>query len=796
MSKSAGLGQVRRSFQGKWQFPLLFCSIVLLAGVVVGMRPKRPVVTFEVYLKQIVALQKGGFYREAADLIGSLLGRERSDNETAQLHRHMARTIYLAEKKVSEHNEENLRRIIFNHRQATDGELLPTAGDLEQVARAYDWLGDGDQAVKHYRQTLALEPDRANRIRRRIIELLGLSQEVSPEQLIDQIDDLLAHSRDHLPDLMWGVERKVEVLVEEGRLADARGLIKSTRPALEETPLVGELDYLDGLTCFYAGDYDEAERRLRLLRNRLRPESELAAKTGWLLGSLDYRDGRPQYALSAFEDVLSSFAKGPYAAASKLGRAEALAALERYDEAAEAYAEVVALVESGAEGRLIDGAAVKTSLTSLHHSLCELDRLDEALRFVDLATKLVDAEEGAELSFYLGAISGLHEHLGRAARERASSVRQGSEGPSRQDLVGLAKGHFAAAAETLLRLAKVSALQEAVAADAEWRAAENFDLAGRTDRVVEVLEGFVGDRPLNSRTPRALFQLGQAYQASNRVEAAISSYRRLLQECPRTLAAFDSYVPLAQCFMAKGAEHYPQAEQVLLMVLEEDPTGPGFHTPRAPQFREALFRLGELYARQDKYEQAIWRLGDFLEYYPEDERDTRIRFMLAESYRRSGLALRDRSDEEVQVKVRGRLLEEFASRVRRASELYERVIAEYEQSGPESLAAKEALYLQLSYVYRADCYFDLGQYERAIELYEKAAYRYQGESLVLSAHIQIINCYYRLGQLDRAKRALERARWRLRQMPESLFGEVAAGRDRQWWREMLGWVGQSGVLDN
>ena len=253
MSKSAGLEQVRRSFRGKWQFPLLFCSIVLLAGVLFGMRSKRPVVSFEVYVKQIVALQKGGFYREAANFIGSLLGQERSDNETAQLHRHMARTIYLAEKKLSEHNEGNLRRIISNHRQATDADLLPTAGDLEQVARAYDWLGDGDQAVKHYRQTLALQPDRANHIRRRIIELLGLSREVSPEQLIDQIDELLAHSRDQLADLMWGVERKVEVLVEEGRLADARGLIKSTRPALEETPFLPELDYLDGLTCFYAG---------------------------------------------------------------------------------------------------------------------------------------------------------------------------------------------------------------------------------------------------------------------------------------------------------------------------------------------------------------------------------------------------------------------------------------------------------------------------------------------------------------------------------------------------------------
>jgi len=796
MSKSAGLEQVRRSFRGKWQFPLLFCSVVLLAGVLFGTRPKRPVVSFEVYLKQIVALEKGGFYREAADFIESLLGQERSDDERAQLHRQMARTIYLAEKKLSEHNAGNLRRIISNHRQASEGELLPTAGDVEQVARSYDWLGDSEQAIKEYRRVLALNPDGANGIRRRIVELVSCFPEVSPEQVIEEIDDLLAHSGDQLADLMWGVERKVELLVEEGRLADARGLIKSTRPAVEETPFVSELDYLEGLTCFYAGDYEEAERRLRSLRSRVQPESVLAAKSGWLLGSLDYRDGRPQRALSAFEDVLSSFARGPYAAASKLGRAEALAALERYDEAAEAYAEVVALVESGAEGRLIDGAAVKTSLVSLHQSLRELDRIDEALRFVELATKLVDRKKTAELSFYLRTISDLHEHLGREARERASSWTEGSDGQSSDELSELAKSHFAAAAETLLRLAKLNTLQNAVGADAEWRAAENFDLAGRTGRVVEVLERFVADRPANWRTPRALFQLGQAYQASNLVEDAISSYRRLLQEWPRTLAAFDSYVPLAQCFVAKGREYYPQAEQVLLMVLEEDPTGPGFHTPQAPQFREALLRLGELYARQDRHEQAISRLEDFLEYYPDDERAARIRFMLAESYRRSGLALRDRSDGEVQIKVRGRLVEEFGSRVRRAAELYSRVIAAYEQSGPESLGAKERLYLQLSYVYRADCYFDLGEYERAIELYEKAAYRYQGELVVLAAHIQIINCYYRLGQLDRAKRALERARWRLRQMPESLFDGVASSRDRQWWGEMLGWVGKSGVLDD
>jgi tetratricopeptide (TPR) repeat protein len=798
MSKFGGLGQLGRSIEGKWQLPLLFCSLGLLALALVTLHARQPEVPFEKYIAHIIALQKGGFYAEAAALIERLLAEGRSEDETAQLRRHMARTIYLGEGQGGAHRGDRAEAIVYNHREANEADLQPAASDLAQMARAYEWLGESEEAIAHYREALEVGPDQPNRIRRRIIELAGSLPGATGQDLMAEIDDLITHSQDLPEDLLWGVERKVELLVDGGRLEAARDLLAETRPKLAETALQPELDYLDALTSFHAGDYDQAERLLRSLRDSLDRRNELVAKSGWLLGRVDYQDARPLYALSAFEDVLGAFADGPYAAASKLGRAESLAALERYDEAAEGYAEVVELVERGGQGRLVDAVAVRASLTTLYQSLREAGRSDQALRFVELAARLVDPQDLSKTSMYLASVASIHEELGRKARAEADSLTQVEDSGSRRQLGEAAKSHFASAGKALLKLSQLNVSHEPTAADAAWRAAEDFDLAGQTARVIEVLTGFVADRPLNSRTPRALFRLGQAYQARHQLDAAIATYRRLLQEFPRTLAAFDSYVPLAQCFVAKGKQYYDQAEHVLLRVLEEDPTGPGFHTPRAPQFREALFKLGELYARRSSHEAAVSRLEDFLEYYPKDVRATRVRFMLAESYRGSGLQLRARSDAAAQIKLQEQLTEEFRTRVRKAATLYEQVIAEYEKSATELLQAKELLYLQLSHLYLADCYFDLGEYDQAIRLYEKAVYRYQDDPLVLPAYVQIVHSYYRLGDLHRAATALERARWRLRQMPLEQFSDPVLNKDeewwRQWWTETLSWMDGCGVL--
>jgi tetratricopeptide (TPR) repeat protein len=554
------------------------------------------------------------------------------------------------------------------------------------------------------------------------------------------------------------------------------------------------LDYLAALTDFYAGDYDEAEPLVRQLRARLSVSDELSAKAGWLLGRLDYQQDRPQYALSVFDDVLASFTAGPYVAGCMLGRAECLAALERYDEAGEAYEQVVALLERGRHGRLVDGAAVRTSLTGLYYDLRAQGRTVESLRFIKLALKLTSPQDLEKVTWYLGVVARLHEELARRARREADRLGGDTREAESAEHLAEAKQHFGEAANTWLDLAKANTLRDAIAEDAAWRAADDFDLAGETESVIEILGEFIVERPSSPRTPQARFRLGQAYQARNQLHSAIESYRLLVQKHPRTLSAFSAMVPLSQCFVALGADFYEQAEQVLLLVLEEDPSRPGLYTPEAPLFREALFRLGELYGHMDRHTDAISRLEDFLEYYPQDARRPQVQFMLADSYLKAGLALRARAGANVEFNAREALLGEFRRRLQEAANLYEQVIEAYGERGEDSLSAREQLYLRLGYLYRAECAFELGQYDQAIPLYEQAAYRYQNEPMSLSAYLQIINCYFRLGERHRARTALGRARWLLRRMPASDFAQQPRGIDRQRWQDVLAWVEDSGLL--
>jgi len=794
MSKPVGLGQLRQSLAGKWQVPLVACALVLLGVGLVRMRPDQQEVSFDTHVKGVEALMSGRFYTEAAELIKSLLEEERSDEEVAQLRRLMARTNFAAEQSSAEHHSDNAKRVIYNHSQATQRGLPPTAEDVGQVAVAYEWLGRPDKAVEQYRRALNLGPAQPNRIRRRLIELLGIMPEVSSDRVVAEIDALLTHCQDEPADLVWAVERKAELLLGQGRLDEARELLAGTRRRIADNSLAGQLDYLAALTDFHAGDYDEAERLVRQLRARLSVSDELSAKSGWLLGRLDYQQDRPQYALSAFDDVLASFASGPYVAACMLGRAECLAALERYDEAAEAYKEVVALLRRRRHGRLVDGAAVRTSLTGLYYDLRARERAVEALGFIELALRLADRQDLEKLTWYLGVVARLHEELARQARNQADQLGGEQHHAASANLLAEARQHFGEAAKTWLELAKVNTLRDAIAEDATWQAADDFDLAGETASVIEILSEFIVQRPSSPRTPRARFRLGQAYQAQNELHSAIEAYRTLVQKHPRTLSAFSAMVPLSQCFVALGPDRYEQAEQVLLLVLEEAPSKPGLYTPEAPLFREALFRLGELYGHMDRHTDAIARLEDFLEYYPQDARRPQVQFMLADSYLQAGLALRDQAGGDVEFSAREALLEEFRKRLQQAARLYEKVIEAYGAKPQDTLSAREQLYLRLGYLYRAECAFELGDYERAIPLYEQAAYRYQNEPLSLSAYLQIINCYYRLGESQRARTAVGRARWLLRRMSPAEFSQQPSGIDRQRWQDVLAWVEDSGLL--
>src|SRR5690606_6092236 len=98
-------------------------------------------------------------------------------------------------------------------------------------------------------------------------------------------------------------------------------------------------------------------------------------------------------------------------------------------------------------------------------------------------------------------------------------------------------------------------------------------------------------------------------------------------------------IPLADCFRETGAAD--KAEQTLLRIVTPRPGDSlALITPEAPEYRDALFRLGDLYIQAEQYEKAIARYEEALERYATDPRADVATFHLADSYRKSAARVR------------------------------------------------------------------------------------------------------------------------------------------------------------
>ncbi|GAG46170.1 unnamed protein product, partial [marine sediment metagenome] len=182
--------------------------------------------------------------------------------------------------------------------------------------------------------------------------------ETSPEQSSELLDRFLADVGDDRLDLaFWAIERKLDIYEALGRLEEAATLLTRHRERFHASDLHDRFSYLEAWLLYKTGHYDEAETHLRTVRNRVEPVDEVHAMTGWLLGCVVMSDDGPQRpleALSFFEDVITHHPDEPYAVASRLGLAEALAMLERHEEALDAYRIAIEELTAPADQRLVN----------------------------------------------------------------------------------------------------------------------------------------------------------------------------------------------------------------------------------------------------------------------------------------------------------------------------------------------------------------------------------------------------------------------------------------------------------
>lgn len=782
MAKSRSGGSSRNLSQ-LWQLPLFLLSLALFvyAGYLfIGPGPgatiDQKIAVAQDYLKQNrpdAALQQ----------LSRILDGERPEPaKEGTIHLLIAEALEAGQKQLKIDIPANDQRIIEQTELAEQLGVQPDAEMHRRVGDSYAALGRTADAAEHYRQAISMDPKQSVSLRRKLIEMeLGDEDSANAEV---SLEDYLRQPELTEVERAWALGQRAGVLIDSRKFADARKLLAdATR--LDSDPVdQGTFNYQLGYCSYREGLPDDAERYFRLARDELRVSHPLDADAAYYLGRIYQDRDDPATAMSFYEAVLTTHPESKAAPLALLGRGVCRIMSQQTDAGLTDFHDLVAEIDRRPSRTKYKPEAIATFRDA---SGILSDRED-----YQSALEVMSDEEALEPT----PPPGFYSRLGSASELRAGQLEAtiSDANPTeqirrRQQVIDLRNK---AADAYILYSRQLSILDDHGYADALWKGIDLYDQAANVPAAISALELFVAERPSDRLAPDALLRLGRAYQAAGMFEKAISAFQRVQLEYPKSLAASKAAIPLAEAYMAKGPADYTRAETTLLGVVENNP----LVDPAAEEFRQSLRELAQLYYRTGRYEEAIARLQELTQRYPNDEAKPQMIFMMADSYRKSA-ALLDAKLASAQTStsaVASEIAEAAAARrdrLLKARELYDQVIDLYRVAPPSDDMDK--LYQKLSHFYRADCMYDLGNYEEAIKLYDAAAFNYQDDPSSVSAYVQIVNAYFALGKPEEAKAANNRAKWMLQHMPADAFQDGAFSMPKKYWDQWLQWTNDSGM---
>lgn len=786
---------LRRRSGGKWQIPLFLLSGALLVGAVLRYRQAAAVPSPAELLNRLAALERDGAHDQVLDAATRAVSSDRlSELDRARIHLHLARASAALARERGVTSERVGEGIVEAYGVASAQELPFTAADFAHLGQAHEWRGRFREAARYYDKALSLGVEDPTALRRHVLLLRRDRLEVAPEEYAAALDDFLSTlDADQRAARLWAVEQKIETCARRQRWDEMSALLVAEQPHFNGTPEADGFSYLQALALYRIGQFDEAERLLRVIRNRARVTDELHARTGWLLGRTILHDGgpqRPEEAISFFQDVLEHHPDSAYAAASRIGLAEAYAYLDRHEDAVSMYHVALEGLNRARQIDLADEQVLRTSLGIMAETMRLRGDLKTALDYAELMAGLIDARNTEQAVVHLRQLL----ELQKARAEQLAGGEEAAEDAAAEGVEALVvasseqgRALFASASETAQRLAQMSALVDEPSAQLAWGAAELAARAGRARRALELFQTFTVEHPRHPLLPRSLLRQGQLYQALGDLSSAVAAFEECFRRFPRTLEGARSLIPLAECHLAMGPGHEDLVEKSLRMILDD----PEVFRPQAPEFADALFLLGEVQNRRGAFEEAVATLEEVVQRYPDDARLPRAYFLLADSYRQSALSIqRDLADVNVEGE-RDDLRRQVDLRLRRARELYQSLIHAFESRGVARSSPVEMVYLRLANLYVADCHFEMRDYATALKLYESAAAAYGDTVSALAAYVQIINCHVFLGEKAEARAALARAMILVDVLPESALARSVSPERRQDWKRYFEWLGRS-----
>jgi TolA-binding protein len=256
-----------------------------------------------------------------------------------------------------------------------------------------------------------------------------------------------------------------------------------------------------------------------------------------------------------------------------------------------------------------------------------------------------------------------------------------------------------------------------------------------------------------------------------------------LNECitgyPSDAAVYRARLLAAKARIEKGDNK--ESEKLLRENLED-----GYLTPKSVDWRDSLYSLGSLLQNQARDEEAIPRLEEFVERYPDSPQLIDARYLIGEAYRRSARIPREKLESDTIETSRIEHNKQMQQLLAAATAQYEQVqdLLTRRQEQTE-LDASEQATLRNCYFARGAAFYDMGRYDDAIRAYSAATNRYQHEPEVLEALLQIAACYRHLGKPEEAHGMLEQAKVMLARIGRDAKFRETTNYTREQWSQVL-----------
>ncbi len=712
----------------------------------------------------------------AAQSLTRLVASERLPREhEAQVHLLLAESIDAAQKQQHQAPAANYSRILEELQIALAQGVQPSAAMHRRMGECYEALGKPADAASQYRQAMAIDPALSLRLQRKVTDLQTAASDWPAVEA--SLDAYLATTGVSDAERAWAENQKAQLLIDRGEHVDARRLLEDAI-RLDADPIAqAQTRYRLGLCAWKTGKVDEAQALIVAARTSFNNQHPLAAAAAVALGSIAQEKNDLPKAIGLFDAALA--AKPDALTAMKARLARAACRVQQHEDDA-AVADLGDVVEPAMQAPASLKAQAVAGIRQASKILAARENFAAAIELIGLERTL-EANLSADF----------HSRLATASEKRAEQLDQSAaevNGAERVRRTQMARDTRIKSAESYLALSRsLVASGDKNYSQTLWKAVDLLEACGDRQAVAAALDLWTNERPDDSLAPNAFARLGKTYEALGQADNAIAAYQRLQDKYPQAAATAKSAVALARLQMAKDPLRLPLALKVLSAAS---------NATDAEVKRDALLEWSRLECQAGHDAQAIEPLDRFAREFATAPQIGEVGFLIAECS--SHLAAHTdvrmvsasaSSGEASNVGEMTQAVAEKKKYLEKAASQYDKTISFYRNTPPTREEDKR--FAQLAVMHRADCAYELGDFDGAVKLYDQASREQSDPSQVVAANIQIANAYFAMHKPNEARGATERAKQLLHKLPAG--SESSVPMPAAYWEQWLKWTGSGGT---